>query len=118
MRNTKPFAIILGMLVLLMAVPAFAGPVPSKTAADQSLQARQADLATVSQILEIDGVAKALAAQGFSRADVESRLAALSSEDLSTLADNLEQVQAAGITNDQWLWLGLGALVVLILIVV
>jgi hypothetical protein len=106
------------MLVLLMAVPAFAGPVPSKTAADQSLQARQADLATVSQILEIDGVAKALAAQGFSRADVESRLAALSSEDLSTLADNLEQVQAAGITNDQWLWLGLGALVVLILIVV
>jgi hypothetical protein len=117
-RNTKPSAFILGILVLLMAVPTFAGPVPSKTAVDQSVQAREADLATVTQVLEIDGVAKALAAQGFTRAEVETRLAELSSEDLSSLADNLEQVQAAGITSDQWLWIGLGALIVLILLVV
>lgn len=118
MRKTTPVAFILGMLVLLVAMPAFAGPVPSKTAADQSLQARQADLATVRGVLEIDAVTKALEAQGFTRSEVETRIAALSDEDLSSLAQNVEQVQAAGITNEQWLWLGLGALIVLILIVV
>jgi hypothetical protein len=102
---------------MLVAVPAFAGPVPSKTAANQSLEARQADLATVKDVLEIDGVAKALAAQGFTSAEVENRIAALSDEDLSSLAQNLEQVQAAGLTNEQWLWMGLGALVVLLIIV-
>ena len=117
MRNTKPLVFILAVVVLLIALPSFAGPVPSKTAPEQSLEARQADLATVQQVLEIDGVAKALEAQGFTTAEVENRIAALSSEDLSSLAQNIEQVQAAGITNDQWLWVGLGALIVLLIIV-
>jgi sporulation-control protein spo0M len=104
-------------MVMLVAAPVFAGPVPSKTAANQSLEARQADLATVKEVLEIDGVAKALEAQGFTRAEVENRIAALSNEDLTSLAQNLEQVQAAGLTNEQWLWMGLGALVVLLIIV-
>ena len=117
MRNTKPLVLILSVVVLLTAVPAFAGPVPSKTAPDQSLEARQADLVTVRQVLEIDGVAKALEAQGFTRAEVDNRIAALSSEDLSSLANNIEQVQAAGVTNDQWLWIGLGALIVLLILV-
>lgn len=117
MKQTKGIALVIGVLVMLVAVPAFAGPVPSKTAANQSLEARQADLATVKDVLEIDGVAKALAAQGFTRAEVENRIAALSNEDLSSLAQNLEQVQAAGLTNEQWLWMGLGALIVLLIIV-
>jgi hypothetical protein len=105
------------MLAILMAMPASAGPVPSKTAPEQSVEARQADLTAVQNVLEIDAVEKALEAQGFTRAEVETRIAALSDEDLSTLAQNIDQVQAAGITNDQWLWIGLGALIVLLIIV-
>ncbi len=117
MRKMKPFAFVLGVIVLMIAMPAFAGPAPSKTAADQSLQARQADLASVRSILEIDGVAKALEAQGFTRGEVETRIAALSDEDLSTLAQNVDQVQAAGLSDQQWLWMGMGALIVLLIIV-
>jgi hypothetical protein len=116
-RNRKPLIFLVSVFALLIALPAVAGPAPSKTAADQSLEARQADLATVREVLEIDGVAKALEAQGFTRDEVETRIAALSSEDLSTLADNIDQVQAAGITNEQWLWVGLGALIVLLILV-
>lgn len=117
MKHMKAISFAIGVLVMLVAVPAFAGPVPSKTAPNQSLEARQADLATVTGVLEIDGVAKALEAQGFTRAEVETRVAALSDEDLNSLAQNLEQVQAAGLTNEQWLWMGLGALIVLLIIV-
>lgn len=117
MRHTKAITFVIAMAVMFLAVPAVAGPIPSKTAANQSLEARQADLATVKEVLEIDGVAQALQAQGFSEAEVQSRIAALSDEDLSSLAQNLEQVQAAGLTNEQWLWMGLGALVVLLIIV-
>ncbi|HEY0593639.1 MAG TPA: PA2779 family protein [Thermoanaerobaculia bacterium] len=117
MKHLKAIAFAIGILVMFVAVPAFAGPVPSKTAPNQSLEARQADLSTVKDVLEIDGVAKALEAQGFTRAEVETRVAALSDEDLSSLAQNLEQVQAAGLTNEQWLWMGLGALIVLLIIV-
>ncbi len=117
MKQTKGIAFVIGLMVMLVAAPVFAGPVPSKTAANQSLEARQTDLATVKEVLEIDGVAKALQAQGFTSTEVESRIAALSDEDLSSLAQNLDQVQAAGLTNDQWLWMGLGALIVLLIIV-
>lgn len=117
MKNTKAIAFVLGILVMLVAVPAFAGVAPSKTAPEQSLEARQAALATVTDVLEIDAVSKALAAQGFTRSEVETRIAALSDEDLSTLAQNIDQVQAAGLTDQQWLWMGLGALIVLLIIV-
>ncbi len=117
MKNTRTIAFILTVVVMLVAAPAFAGVAPSKTAPNQSLEARQAALESVKDVLEIDGVAKALEAQGFTRADVETRIAALSDEDLSTLAQNLDQVQAAGLTDQQWLFMGLGALIVLLIIV-
>ena len=107
---------VMALALILAAAPAFAGPVPSKTADAQTLAARDADLAKVSSVLEISAVVAALEAQGFTAEQVESRIAALSNEDLSSLASNIDQIQAAGLTQDEWMWVGVGALAVLLLI--
>lgn len=107
---------VMALALLLAAAPAFAGPVPSKTADDQTLAARDADLSKVTSVLEISGVVAALEAQGFTAEQAESRIAALSNEDLHSLADNIDQIQAAGLTQDEWMWVGVGALAVLLLI--
>lgn len=114
-KHLSKFAVL--ALLVLVANPGFAGLVPSKTAANQSLQSREADLAVVREVASMEGVAQALATQGFSRDEIDSRLAALSSEDLHSLAQNLQQVQAAGLTREQWTWIGIGALAVLLIIV-
>lgn len=105
-------------LVLLVANPAFAGMIPSKTAANQSLDSREADLALVRQVTSAEPVAQALAAHGYTREEINSRLAALSDEDLRSLAQNLEHVQAAGLTTQQWTYVLLGAVVVLVLLLI
>ena len=109
--------IVLILVAALAAVPVFAGPVPSKTAANQSLDQRSADIAVVRDVLSHDEVAQALQARGFTQAQVEQKLAQLSPQDLHQLAQNLDQLQAAGaLTRQQWLWIGIGAVVVIILI--
>ena len=109
--------VVLILLVALTAVPAFAGPVPSKTAANQSLDQRTADIAVVRDVLSHDEVAKALEARGLTRQQVDQKLAQLSPQDLHQLAQNLDQLQAAGLTRQEWYWIGIGALAVIILIV-
>lgn len=109
--------VFLSLLVLLIAIPAVAGPIPSKTAVSQSLESRAADLALVRDVTASEQVAGALAAHGFTPQEVDQRLTQLSNEDLRQLAQNLEQVQAAGLTRQEWLWIGIGALAVLIIIV-
>jgi len=90
---------------------------PSKTAANQSLDSRAADLALVRDIAANEQVANALAARGFTQEQVNQRLAQLSPQDLHQLAQNLDQLQAAGLTRQEWIWVGLGALAALILVV-
>ncbi len=107
--------LILVLLVALVAVPALAGIVPSKTAANQSLDARAADLALVRDVAANEQVATVLAAHGFTREQVNEKLARMSSQDLHQLAQNLDQLQAAGLTQQQWIWIGIGALAALIL---
>jgi hypothetical protein len=104
-------------MVALLAVPSFAAPMPSKTAANQSLATRDADLALVRDIAANQQVAKVLAARGFTQEQVNQRLAQLSSQDLHQLAQNLNQLQAAGLTQQEWIWIGIGALAALILII-
>jgi CHASE3 domain sensor protein len=103
-------------LVLFIATPGFAGMVPSKTAVNQSLDSRQADLAVIQQAISTDGVAQALAAQGYTQDEINTRLAALSSEDLASLAQNIEHIQAAGVTTQQWTYILIGAVIVLIVL--
>lgn len=105
-------------LVLLVANPAFAGMTPSKTAENQSLQARAADLATVQQVIAVDQVADALATHGFTKEEIDNRLAALSDEDLRSLTQNIEQIQAAGLTSQEWTYVLIGAVVVLVLLLI
>ena len=112
-------SIFIVLILVAVAVPTFAGPVPSKTAANQSLDQRSADIAVVRDVLSHDEVAQALAARGFTRDQVDQKLAQLSPQDLHQLAQNLDQLQAAGaLTRQQWIWVGIGALAAIILIAV
>lgn len=110
-------SIVLFVILALASIPIFAAPTPSKAVANQSLDARAADLALVREVVSNEQVAKALANHGFTQEQVNQRLAQLSSQDLHQLAQNLNQLQAAGITQQQWIWIGIGALAVLIIIV-
>jgi CHASE3 domain sensor protein len=105
------------LLVALTAVPTFAAPMPSKSAANQSLATREADIALVRDVAANEQVATVLAAHGFTQQQVNDRLAQLSNQDLHQLAQNLNQLQAAGLTQQQWIWIGIGALAALILVV-
>ena len=109
--------VVLVLLVALTAVPSFAAPMPSKTAANQSLVTREADLALVRDVAANEQVAKVLAARGFTQLQVNQRLAQLSNQDLHQLAQNLNQLQAAGLTQQEWIWIGIGALAALILVI-
>src|SRR5207253_8078424 len=116
--SREAFSLIaLALMIALVAIPSFAGPVPSKTAANQSLESRAADLALVRDVAANEQVAQVLAAHGFTQEQVNQRLAQLSPQDLHQLAQNLDQLQAAGLTQQQWIWIGIGALAVLILVV-
>ena len=105
------------VVLAFAAIPAFAGPVPSKTAADQSIDQRAADLALVRDVAANEQVAKVLADRGFTKEQVDQRLAQLSPQDLHQLAQNIDQVQAAGVTRQEWIWIGIGALAALILVI-
>jgi hypothetical protein len=107
---------VLALLFAFAAIPAFAAPVPSKTAANQSLDSRDADLALVRDVASSQEVASVLAAHGFTQEQVNQRVAQLSPQDLHQLAQNLNQLQAAGLTRQEWIWIGIGAAAALILI--
>ncbi|HEV7239661.1 MAG TPA: PA2779 family protein [Thermoanaerobaculia bacterium] len=116
-RFSRPVFFLVVLLVTLAAIPAFAGPVPSKTAANQSLDSREADLTIIRDVAANEQVAAVLTANGFTSEEVNQRLAAMSSQDLHQLAQNLEQLQPAGLTRQEWIWIGIGALAALILVV-
>ena len=117
MRSPKSLLFVLALIFVFAAIPAFAGPAPSKTAANQSLASRDADLALVRDMAADQQVAAVLAAHGFDQSQVNQKLAQMSPQDLHQLSQNLNQLQAAGLTKQEWIWIGVGALAALILIV-
>jgi hypothetical protein len=116
-RLSKSVLFFVVLLVAITAIPAFAGPVPSKTAVNQSLDSRDADLQTVRAITANEEVKAVLAANGFTQEQVDQKIAQMSSQDLQQLASNLEQLQPAGLTRQEWIWIGVGALAALILVI-
>ena len=108
---------VVALLFVFAAIPALAGPVPSKTAANQSLDSRDADLAVVRAVSANEQVSAVLTANGFTQEQIDQRLAQMSPQDLHQLSQNLEQLQPAGLTRQEWIWIGIGALAALILIV-
>jgi TolA-binding protein len=116
-RLSKSVLFFVVLLVAFAAIPAFAGPVPSKTAANQSLESRDADLQVVREVASNEDIKAVLTANGFTQEEVEQKLAQMSSQDLHQLRANLEQLQPAGLTRQEWIWIGIGALAALILVV-
>ena len=112
--KSKLLVITFALLIIAMASPVFAGPVPSR-AVSPAID-RTADMTTLHDAVAIKGVSDALAAQGFTTDEINTRLASLSDQDLHSLAQNVEQIQAAGITREQWIWIGIGALAVALLV--
>jgi hypothetical protein len=112
----------LGRLVLLLmvasvlatATPASAERIASKP--DAQPASREADLAKVTDMAARDGVRLALAAQGLTPAEVESRLGRLADADLQRLAANVDQVQAAG-QVPQYIWILLAVFLAVSIIV-
>ena len=102
MRGCLRWTLIALLAAAWLASPALAKPIPSKDAGG-SLDAERA---TIETFLARDEVARALATTGLSHEQVEERLAQLSVEDLSTLAANVDQIQAAGeVPNYIWILL-------------
>ncbi len=116
-RLSPSVLVVLILLVAVSAIPVLGAPVPSKTAANQSLDSRAADLALVRNAVSSSDVANALAARGFTQEQINGKLAALSPQDLHQLATNLNQLQAAGLTHQEWVWIGIGAAAATILII-
>ena len=116
-RLSKSVFFLVVLLLTIAAVPVLAGPVPSKTAANQSLDSRDADLAVVRSVAANEQVSAVLTANGFTKEQIEQRLAQMSPQDLHQLSQNLEQLQPAGLTRQEWIWIGIGALAALILVV-
>ena len=115
---TKKYIFLVVLVLLtLAAMPALAGPVPSKTASNQSLESRDADLAVVRSVAANEQVSAVLKANGFTQEQIDQRLAQMSPQDLHQLAQNLEQLQPAGLTRQEWIWIGIGALAALILVI-
>lgn len=116
-KRSKPVLFVVVLLLTVAAIPVLAGPVPSKTAVNQSLDSREADLTSIRSIATDEQVAAVLLANGFTQDEVDQRLDRMSSQDLQQLSQNLEQLQAAGLTRQEWIWIGIGALAALILVV-
>lgn len=117
MRSRKSILIVVTLLLVFASIPAFAVSTPSKTAANQSVDSRDADLSFVREVAASEDVAKVLAANGFTQEEVNHRLAQMSSQDLHQLANNLDQLKAAGLTQQHWIYIGIGALAVLLIVV-
>jgi hypothetical protein len=109
---------VFGLLALaaVLTPPAQALPTPSKTAADQALAEREADLAALDAVLAQEEVTEVLAAHGFTREEVNERLAQLAPEELSALASQVDQLQAAGQPTYVWVLIAILAVVAIVAI--
>lgn len=117
--SLRRLVIALGFLALVAALapPAQALPAPSKTDPGQALSDREADLAALGALLDNEEVADALAAQGFSREQVNERLAQLDADELSALASQTEQLQAAGQGGvPNYIWILIAVLIVVVIL--
>lgn len=93
------------LAALVSATPSMAIKTPSKTAADQTLEQREIDLAQVRVVVAQPEVAEVIARQGFTTDEVNERLAQLTPEDLHTLSTQIEQLHAAGAGVPTYVWI-------------
>ena len=103
---TRPVAVVLiAMLLMAAQTPLAAMPTPSKTASEQSLEQRRVELAKIQDVVAQPEIVAALAQHGFSRDDVNQRLAQLSPDEIHHLATQVDQLQAAGAQVPTYIWI-------------
>lgn len=106
-------------VTLLMQGSAFALPVSSKTAPEQSEASLEADLEAIHAILESNDVVAALEAHGLTRQEIHLRLAQLSPQEVHQFTTQMELLQAAGVEPPKYIWILLGVFLgVLILVAI
>lgn len=123
MRSSRfRHATIVGLVALLLgaivAPAASALPAPSKTAVDQTLDERAEDLASIQGVLEQETVAGVLADHGLTADEVNQRLAQLSPEEIASLSDQVDQLQAAGQAAPMWIWVLVAVLIVVAIVAI
>ncbi len=108
-RGARCGRTVAALLALLWsASSAIAAPIPSRATDKAAPGVSHAERAAIEAALARQEVADALAAHGLSAEEVEQRVAQLSAEDLSALAANLDQIQAAGaVPNYIWILLAI-----------
>lgn len=116
-RLAKPVMLVMVVVLTFAAIPALAGPVPSKTVDNQSLDSRDADLAVIREVAADRQVTAVLIANGLTPDQVQQRLEQMSPQDLHQLAQNLEQLEPAGQMSRRGVWILVGALAALLLII-
>jgi hypothetical protein len=112
--KTALVVLVATAFILAAAAPAPALPVPSRSADDQSLAEREADLATLQEVVAQDQVAAALEARGFSQDEVNQRLAQLAPDELQQLTGQIDQLQAAG-QVPSYIWILIAVLIIVVI---
>ncbi len=101
---------------MAVSAPLSALPTPSKTAVDQSLLQRQAELAKIEAVVARPEITAALAQHGFTDDVIQLRLAQLSPEEIHSLSGQLDQLQAAGSSVPTYIWILIGILLGVLII--
>ncbi|MDA8157130.1 MAG: PA2779 family protein [Actinomycetota bacterium] len=98
---------------IVQTVPAEAAFVPSTSSALSRID-RQADMATVTQALELKAVSSRLSQLGFSKQEIQTKLASLNDQQLHSLAQRIDKIRPAG----DGLGILIGILIIVILVIV
>ncbi len=107
MRERRGWAVTV-VLLLALATPSLAAPIPSRAAVPAPARSVEADRAAVEAWLARDEVSRALVAHGLRPDEVQQRVAQLSAQDVSALAGHLDQIQSAGqVPNYIWILLAI-----------
>lgn len=113
MRALLPKLLIPSLVLSLLVVaggPVVALQSPSKTEPEQSLADREIELAKIQAVVSQPQIAQILAHHGLSTAEAYQRLAELSPEEIHTLSTQIDQLQAAGASVPQYIWILLAVL--------
>lgn len=113
MRALLPRLLIPSLVLSLLVVaggPVVALQSPSKTEPEQSLADREIELAKIQAVVSQPQIAQILAHHGLSTAEAYQRLAELSPEEIHTLSTQIDQLQAAGASVPQYIWILLAVL--------
>ena len=113
MRALLPKLLIPSLVLSLLVVagaPVVGLQSPSKTEPEQSLADREIELAKIQAVVSQPQIVQVLAHHGLSTAEAHQRLAELSPEEIHTLSTQIDQLQAAGASVPQYIWILLAVL--------